>query len=133
MGAQGAREDRLVIMLINLPGWTIDRTIDIAKAKEMTMAYLIQEPRILRIPSAKTMKETAYFSPCLAELELMNGASAGTICIAEKNRGHYEAGEKVRAIIILDPLAWLWQDEKAHHFEREQVMFGEVRKKVKST
>lgn len=96
--------------------------------KGETMSYMTQTATTLEIPSAKT-KTTAYFSPMLGEIEIINGPKEGTFCIAQANRSHYEAGEAVRAIIILDPLAWLFQSESAHEFEREQIAFGMVRRK----
>lgn len=93
------------------------------------MSYLKQTAVTLEIQSAKTVKSTPYFSPMRAELHIISGEEEATHCIAESNREHYEAGEAVRSIIILDPLAWLFQDEVAHEFEKDQITFGMVQKK----
>lgn len=91
--------------------------------------YLIQSATILKVPSAKTRSETPYFSPMKADIEIISGPNGeGTICIAEANRMHYEAGRAVRAIIILDPLAWMFQGESEHAFSREQIAFGMVKR-----
>ncbi|MGC4097003.1 MAG: hypothetical protein QM706_07790 [Nitrospira sp.] len=70
------------------------------------LPYIIQEPSILRCPTARIATETRYFSPPLETVEILDGAVEGTICIAESNRRGFQAGMSVRAIIILDPLAW---------------------------
>lgn len=97
---------------------------------ETMSAFIIQEREILRAPEGRTIKATRYFSPATGSLDIISGPAESTICIAEDNRSHYEAGEKVRAIFILDPLAWLWEaGEERREWTREQIEFGEVRKK----
>jgi|SRR5690242_19047664 hypothetical protein len=91
--------------------------------------YIIQEPSILRCPTATIATETHYFSPRLETIELLDGAPAGTICIAECSRVGFEAGYPVRAIILLDPLAWHFKPgETQHAFDREHVAWGMVKK-----
>lgn len=100
-----------------------------ATTKEEKLPYIIQEPSILRCPIARIAQETPYFSPRLETIELLDGAPAGTICIAESSRIGFEAGYPVRAIILLDPLAWHFKPgETQHAFARDQVACGMVMK-----
>src|SRR6478609_4912428 len=97
--------------------------------KEEPIPYIIPEPSILRCPTAKIATETRYFSPRLETIELLDGAPAGTICIAECSRIGFEAGYPVRAIILLDPLAWHFNPgESQHEFARDQVACRMVKK-----
>jgi hypothetical protein len=100
-----------------------------AISKKAQIPYIIQEPSILRCPHARIAKETPYFSPRLETIELLDGVPAGTICIAECSRRGFEAGYPVRAIILLDPLAWHFKPgETQHAFDRDHVACGRVKK-----
>ena len=93
------------------------------------MPYLIQAPSILRFLTGKITHETRYFSPSLETVELLDEAPAGTICVSEDDRTHFEEGLPVRAIILLDPLAWMFTKDEAHHeFSRDQIGVGMVQK-----
>ena len=99
------------------------------RARYQRIPYIIQEPFILRCPSAKIATETPYFSPAAEAVELLEGAPLGTICIAECNRLGFEAALSVRAIILLDPSAWKFKPgETQHEFNPDQVACGMVRK-----
>lgn len=93
----------------------------------MTNPFLIQSRNTLACPNARTLKESRYFSPALAEVRFIGKAMSGTICIDEDRRADFEAGKQVRAIIILDPLAWLWEPEETERaWSREEIGFAVV-------